>query len=143
MAVSDGARRWTVRKRFVSVFQNSLVGFPRFRQQTPLHRQKKMTRRIFFLNVFAQKIHQRPVTSSNRLGRHYESEGKVRPGNVYSLWWGYDPPGKPEIPIFREIGFCDKNRNLWFSWCVVSPPQEVYVPRADFSSNFTVPTKPV
>ena len=26
--------------------------------------------------------------------------GKVRPGNVCFLWWGYDPPGKPEILIF-------------------------------------------
>ena len=53
-----------------------------------------------FLNVFARKIHQRPVTSANRRGRHCGFGGKFRPGNVCFLWWGYDPPGKPEYPIF-------------------------------------------
>ena len=67
-----------------------------------------MTRQFLFLNVFAREIHQRPVTSSNRLGRNYESGGKVRPENVGFLYWGCDPPGKPEIPIFREIGFVTK-----------------------------------
>ena len=49
----------------------------------------KMTGHFLFLNVFARKIHQRPVTSSNRLGRHYEFGGKVHPGNVCFLQWGY------------------------------------------------------
>ena len=64
-----------------------------------------------FLIVFARENIQRPVTSSNRLGCHYEFGGQVRPENVDILWWGYDPPGKPEFPVFvtklvsRKIGF--------------------------------------
>ena len=54
-------------------------------------------------------MHQRPVTIPNWLGCRYESGGKVRPENVGLLYWGYDPPGKPEIPICHKTDFIGKS----------------------------------
>ena len=57
---------------FSELHRRASVEFPGLRQKMPLQKQNDSP----FLNVFARKIRQRPVTSSNRLGRHYESGGK-------------------------------------------------------------------
>ena len=44
-----------------------------------------------------------PPADLNRLSSkrcHYESGGNFGAENVGFLYWGYDPPGKPENPIF-------------------------------------------
>ena len=65
-------------------FRTVLVEFPRLRQKKCYRKNDSP-----FLIVFAWKTNQRPVTSSNRLGRHYEL-------------------------IFRENGFSRKSEFLVF-----------------------------
>ena len=82
--------------------RTALVQIHRLRQQQKNAVTETKCRAIpNFSDVFARKIHQRPVTSSNQLDRHYESEEIFRPKNKGTIFWGYDPPGKPETPIFR------------------------------------------
>ena len=60
------------------------------------------------LYVFARKINQRTQIGFSSQSCHYESGGNFGAENVDLLCWGYDPPGKPEIPIFRTKPFSRK-----------------------------------
>ena len=66
------------------------------------------------LYVFARKIHQRTQLDFSSQSCHYESGGNFSAENVDLLCWGYDPPGKPEIPIFQENGLFGKSEFLLF-----------------------------